>query len=534
MQLYTKILLAMLIGVILGITVGPNSILLPKDTITLSKSTQVFTDEALSLSYPFAKYTQTARVLSEPDGEKLAIQWTYRNADILDINKDKELKKHPSYENAVPRLSVGQTDNGWVHAAKVERVSSIGLFLIGATEWIGLLFLALIKMVVVPLVFFSLVVGVATLGDIRELGRLGGRTIGYFFLTTIGALTIGIGLGNLFPPGGLLTAEDRAKLTASYAELASSKAASAADAPSLMENVIGMVPTNPIASLASGDMLQIIVFAVLLGVALTMMKAQRAKLLVDVFDRLNDAMIILVHIAMSLAPYGVGALLFKVAGTTGLSVLVSLGGYSLLVLLGLFLHIVLIYCSVLFFGARFSPIQFLSGMKEAFLVAFSTSSSSATLPVTKECCEQNLNTSSKISSFVLPLGATINMDGTALYQAIATLFIADVYMSGGLSLVDQLTIVFTATLASVGAAGVPGAGIVTLAMVLTAINVPLEGIALILGVDRLLDMFRTVTNVFGDATATCLMATLEGETLTLLTDTQDAADANRGFEGRLD
>ena len=534
MQLYTKILLAMLIGVILGVTVGPNSVVLPKDTIKLTTSTKIFQDEGFTQPYPFGKYSPTARIVSESSDHTIGIEWTYSNADILDINKDKALKTHPAYPEAKPRILVGQADQGWVRSADVERVSSIGLFLIGATEWVGLLFLALIKMVVVPLVFFSLVVGVATLGDVRELGRLGGRTIGYFFLTTIGALTIGIGLGNLFPPGGLLSAEDRAKLTASYADLASSKAASAADAPSLMENIIGMVPTNPVASLASGDMLQIIVFAVLLGVALTMMKAQRAQLLVDVFDRLNDAMIILVHIAMSLAPYGVGALLFKVAGTTGLSVLLSLGGYSLLVLTGLLLHVLLIYCSVLFFGARFSPIQFLSGMKEAFLVAFSTSSSSATLPVTKECCEQNLNASSKISSFVLPLGATINMDGTALYQAIATLFIADVYMSGGLSLADQLTIVFTATLASVGAAGVPGAGIVTLAMVLTAINVPLEGIALILGVDRLLDMFRTVTNVFGDATATCLMATLEGEKLALLTDAQDAADGTRGFEGRLD
>ena len=218
-------------------------------------------------------------------------------------------------------------------------------------------------------------------------------------MTTIGALIIGLGLGNLFPPAGLLSKEDRIRLTESYADIASAKAGSAADAPSLMENIIGMVPTNPVASLASGDMLQIIVFAVLLGVALTLMKPARSQLLVDVFDRLNDAMILLVHIAMSLAPYGVGALLFKVAGTTGLSVLLSLAGYSGLVLVGLFLHVLLVYSVVLFFGARLNPLHFISGMKEAFLVAFSTSSSSATLPVTKECCEQNLNASSKISSF---------------------------------------------------------------------------------------------------------------------------------------
>ena len=533
MQLYTKILIAMVLGVILGLLVGPNSQVLPKDTVQLSKSSSVMTEKAGATKNILAKHSATAEITGPEKEGWLPIQWTYSSTDILKLNKDKNKASDKSPYAGLSELKAGQSATGWVESEKVNKVSSVGLFLVGATEWVGLLFLALIKMVVVPLVFFSLVVGVATLGDLRELGRLGGRTIGYFFLTTIGALVIGLGLGNLFPPAALLSAEDRERLTASYADMASAKANNAADAPSLMENIIGMVPTNPVASLASGDMLQIIVFAVLLGVALTMMKPDRSGLLVDVFDRLNDAMIYLVHIAMALAPYGVGALLFKVAGTTGLSVLLSLAGYSGLVLVGLSLHVLLIYCAVLFFGARLNPLHFLSGMKEAFLVAFSTSSSSATLPVTKECCEQNLNASSKISSFVLPLGATINMDGTALYQAVATLFIAGVYMPGELTLIDQMTIVFTATLASVGAAGVPGAGIVTLAMVLTAINVPLEGIALILGVDRLLDMFRTMTNVFGDATATCLMARLEGEDLKLLTDAQDAANPDKGFEGRL-
>jgi Na+/H+-dicarboxylate symporter len=533
MQLYTKILIAMATGIVLGLLVGPNAMTLQADTIVLSTSTVVMTEKAGETTTPLAKHTHTASLTGPATDGWLPITWQLSASDSLKLNKDKNNAKDPESFASAETLRAGQILTGWVEEKNVHPVSSIGLLLVGATEWIGLLFLALIKMVVVPLVFFSLVVGVATLGDLRDLGRLGSRTIGYFFLTTIGALTIGLGLGNLFPPSALLTAEDRTRLTLSYADIATAKAGNAAEAPSLMENLLAMVPQNPVASLANGDMLQIIVFAVLLGIALTMMKPDRSKLIIDVFDRLNEAMIYLVHIAMALAPYGVGALLFKVAGTTGLSVLLSLAGYSTLVLVGLVLHVILIYCAVLFFGARLHPLHFISGMKEAFLVAFSTSSSSATLPVTMECCEQNLNTSPKIASFVLPLGATINMDGTALYQAIATLFIAGVYIPDGLTFVDQLTIVFTATLASVGAAGVPGAGIVTLAMVLTAINVPLEGIALILGVDRLLDMFRTVTNVFGDATATCLMARLEGDELKLLTDVEDAANPDKGFEGRL-
>ena len=221
-------------------------------------------------------------------------------------------------------------------------------------------------------------------------------------------------------------------------------------------------PTNPIASLASGDMLQIIVFAVLLGVALTMMKPDRSKLLVDVFDRLNDAMIYLVHIAMALAPYGVAALLFKVAGTTGFSVLLSLGGYSLLVLLGLLLHVVLIYSVVLAIGAKLNPLHFISGMKEAFLVAFFHIELFGHAASDQRVLRAESQRELRTSSFALPLGATINTDGTALYQAVATLFIVGVYMPDQLTFVDQLTIIFTATLASVGAAGVPGAGIVTL------------------------------------------------------------------------
>ncbi|MCA9716870.1 MAG: dicarboxylate/amino acid:cation symporter, partial [Myxococcales bacterium] len=278
---------------------------------------------------------------------------------------------------------------------------------------------------------------------------------------------------------------------------------------------------------------QIIFFAVMFGVALTMLDARRSKPVVQLLDNCNEAMVMLVHVAMALAPVGVAALLFKVVGSTGLSVLLALLAYSGLVLLGLLLHLTLTYGGLVTLVARLPMLGFLRAMRPALMLAFSTSSSSATLPITKECVEENIGVSNEISSFVLPLGATVNMDGTALYQGVAALFIAQIYAMD-LTLGDQLSIVVSATLASVGAAGVPGAGMITLAMVLTAVGVPLEGLALVLGVDRLLDMFRTATNVVGDATASVVMARLEGEPMRLLEPGEDRANPRRGFEGRLD
>jgi Na+/H+-dicarboxylate symporter len=280
-------------------------------------------------------------------------------------------------------------------------------------------------------------------------------------------------------------------------------------------------------------MLQVIFFAVMFGVALTLLPEARSKRVVQLMDDANEAMVMLVHIAMKLAPIGVAALLFKVVGTTGLSVLVALALYGLIVLLGLLAHLTLTYGAVVKLAAKLRFVDFLKAIRPALLLAFSTSSSSATLPVTKECLEDNLNVSNEVSSFVLPLGATVNMDGTALYQGVAALFIAQIY-GLDLGLAEQVTIVTSATLASVGAAGVPGAGMITLAMVLTAVGVPTEGLALVLGVDRLLDMFRTATNVVGDSTAATLMARLEGDELQLFSKEEDALDHRRGFEGRLE
>ncbi len=537
MALYTKILIGMAIGVVLGLLVGPNSSLMPQTAVGLSaralvvSSPEAVADKdavvALATGVRDARIVEERPVASPEEAPWLQIEWTLTPALLLK-QKAKGIK-------GAEEAAAGSMTRGWVKADadQLTRYSPIGRGIIDWTEWIGRLFLALIKMVVVPLVFFSLVVGVASLGDFRKLGRLGSRTLGFFLVTTFVAVTIGIGLANFVKPGALLTPEDRALLMSSYQESAGATVAGAANAPSFLDQVIGIVPTNPVKALAEGEMLQIIFFALMLGIALTFLKGTRAKLVVDVFDRLNDAMVMLVHIAMKLAPVGVAALLFKVVGTTGVSVLLSLLVYGLVVVLGLVLHFGITYGLTVQFGARLPFLGFLSALKEPMLVAFSTSSSSATLPVTMEACESNLKISPQIASFVLPLGATVNMDGTALYQGVAAIFIAQIY-GMDLTLADQAAIVGSATLASIGAAGVPGAGLITLALVLTAVGVPTEGLALILGIDRLLDMFRTTINVVGDCTAAAFMARLEGEDIRIVTHAEDAANPDIGFEGRLD
>ncbi len=544
MQLYTKILIGMAVGVVLGFLVGPNSFLLPDDGVELvhpeiDSIDDLTADDARVLTtpggdpMPLGFGVRRMRVVEEQPGDSgtgdptwLKVRWTPSTGDLLRLKK-LGLKEADS-------VAPDQQLEGWVAETvpEVKRYAPIGLGLVNATEWIGLLFLALIKMIVVPLVFFSLCVGVASLGDFRKLGRIGARTVGFFVATTAMALIIGVGLANIVKPGKLMSDEDRASLLANYQTAAGDTIEQAAESPTFVDQMLAIVPDNPVEALAGGDMLQIIFFALMLGIALTFMKERKSKPVVDLFDRLNEAMVMLVHIVMKLAPYGVAALLFKVVGSTGPSVLLALGVYGLVVLAGLALHLTLTYGSVVRFGAGLPFIPFLKAIRPAMLLGFSTSSSSATLPVTKECVEDNLNVSPEVSSFVLPLGATINMDGTALYQGVAAIFIAQIY-GMDLGVADQVTIIISATLASVGAAGVPGAGMITLAMVLTAVGVPTEGIALVLGVDRLLDMFRTATNLTGDSTCTAFMARLEGEKLKILTAEEDEADPRHGFERRL-
>ncbi len=374
---------------------------------------------------------------------------------------------------------------------------------------IGDIFIRLIWMIVVPLVFSSILVGTASLGDLRKLGRIGGKTILYYLVTTAVAITIGLVVANVAKPGAGLNPEIKAQLLESYRGEAMEDLSLAKQAPRVIDVLTGIVPKNPIGSLAAGDMLQIIFFAIMLGVAVTTIPGGKGKILIDFFDALSDAMIRMVHLVMKIAPLGVFVLIAAVVGQFGAKILLNLLKYALVVVAGLAIHMGAVYSLAVWTFARMNPLSFFKGMRPVQLIAFTTSSSSATLPVTMQAAEEELGVPKNIASFVLPLGATINMDGTALYQGVAAVFIAQVY-GMALTIPDQITIVLMATLASVATAGVPSVGIITLTMVLTSIGIPLEGIALILGVDRILDMCRTVVNVTGDASAAVMVAATEG------------------------
>jgi Na+/H+-dicarboxylate symporter len=393
-------------------------------------------------------------------------------------------------------------------------VSGLGTTIIAVLSPLGEIFMALIKMVIVPLVFASLLVGVAGLGDVRKLGRLGARTLGLYLLTTGGAVTIGLLAAHAIQPGNFVAEKERAALVASFEGEAEGKMDQAAESKGAVDNLIAIIPKNPVESLSSGNMLQIIFFAFIFGIALTILDEKRSQQVITFMDTIQHAMILIIHMVMALAPYGVAALLAEVVGQSGISILAALVVYALTVVVGLACLTIFVYGGLVRAFVKLPFVQFLRAARPAQLIAFSTSSSSATLPITLECAEENLGISKSVSSFVIPLGSTVNMDGTALYQGVAAIFIAQVF-GVELSIGDQLGIVFAATAASIGAAGVPGAGMITLAMVL-------------------LDMFRTAVNVTGDLAVTAVMAVSEGEKIQLLSDEEDERDKTRGFEGRTD
>lgn len=358
-------------------------------------------------------------------------------------------------------------------------------------------FLALIKMVVVPLVFSSLVVGIGGLDDVKQLGRFGAKTLIYFLCTTAIAITIGLVMANVFNVGGGFAMEAEAGKTIEVAE-----------SQGFSQTLINMIPTNPIKALAEGNMLQIIVFAVVLGTAFLML-GERGKKMFEWFNTFADAMYMIVGWVMKVAPIGVFALIVPVIAEYGPAVIGSLLKLVIIVYVSCILHAILVYGSAVSVIGKMNPVKFFKGVFPASITAFSTSSSSGTLPVTMECVSK-LGVSKPVYSFVLPLGATINMDGTAIYQGVCAIFIAQVF-GINLTLGQQVTIVLSATLASIGTAGVPGAGMVMLAMVLEAVGLPIEGIALVAGVERPLDMMRTSVNVTGDTSCAVVVARTEGE-----------------------
>ncbi|MBS3818801.1 dicarboxylate/amino acid:cation symporter [bacterium] len=374
---------------------------------------------------------------------------------------------------------------------------------------IGTIFLRLITMIVVPLVLISLMLGTASLGDIRKLGRIGAKTFIYFVITTVIAISLGLGLANTIKPGIGLGEDVKSQLYQSYESEAEMGVSQMEEKPTLKDLLINIVPENPFNALVKGDMLQVIFLALLFGMVLTLIQKDKSKPLIDILEGVNDAIIKVVHIIMKLAPYGVFGLIAAVIGQYGVDILMTLLKYSLVVIGGLFLYTFSVNSFTVSFLGKINPLRFFKAVKDAMVIAFSTSSSQATLPIAMENVE-DVGVTREYSSFVIPLGATINMDGTALYQGVAAVFIAQIYgMSLGLT--QQLTIVLMAVLSSVGAAGVPSAGIITLAMVLKQIGIPLEGIALILGVDRILDMCRTTTNMVGNMACSVVVKQLESK-----------------------
>lgn len=391
------------------------------------------------------------------------------------------------------------------------------------TAWIapwGQIFLRLLLLIAVPLVLASLITGVASLSDMKKLSRIGGKTIAIYISTTVVALVIGLVLVNVMKPGASVPEDMRQKLETTFAEQAEAGLENAAIAKERgpLDPLVDMVPSNVFFAASNNrNMLQIVFFSIFAGICLLMIPKAKAKPILDLFESLNDLVIKMVEVIMLFAPIGVFALMAdtitSIAGddlAQILELLTALGYYCIVVLLGLVLHMVITYGSMMKFFTPRTFKQFATALAPAQLVAFSTSSSGATLPVTMERVEKELGVSEEVSSFVLPLGATINMDGTGLYQAVAAVFIAQT-IGMDLTLSAQLTIVFTAVLASIGTAAVPGAGIIMLVIILESVGVPSAGIALILGVDRILDMCRTVTNVTGDATVATVVAASEGE-----------------------
>lgn len=361
---------------------------------------------------------------------------------------------------------------------------------------IGTAFISAIKMLVVPLIFVSLVCGVTAIKDVTRMGRIGVKTFVTYICTTAIAIPIGLALAIWLEPGAGI-------------DLGAATTMVPKEAPTIIETLLGIIPTNPFAAFATGNVLQIILFAIFLGIAINLV-GEKADPVRKVFDSFADVMYKLTDIVIAFAPYGVFALIATTAGKYGLDMLLPLGKVILGVYLGCIIHAVVTLGGGLALLTGLNPIPFFKGIFEAQLVAFSTTTAAGTLPVTMACVRHNLGVSKETASFVLPVGTTINLDGTALYQALTAVFIAQAY-GIDLGMAEYGMILLTAILASIGTASVPGGGLIVLSLVLSSVGLPLEGIALVAGIDRILDMARTTVNVTGDAAVAVLIAHSEGE-----------------------
>ena len=367
-------------------------------------------------------------------------------------------------------------------------------FFLDFVEVPGSLFISSLKMLIVPVVFFSIVSGVSNLSNIATLGRIGTISVLLYLITTCIAITLALIFSNIIDPG----------IKKNISEL---EGFIQQDAPALKNVIINIVPSNIFKAFAEANMLQVIFFAIIFGITLNLISKKNMKLKEGTL-LLNELFLKMIEVIMYVAPYGVFFLIFKTFLTQGFSTIFELGEYFFTVLIVLVIHLFFTYGGILLIFGKINIFKFFSKMKNPMLFAFSTSSSAATIPINLKTVEENLGVKKSVASFTVPLGATINMDGTAIMQGVATVFLANTY-GVDLSMSDFMSVILIATLASIGTAGVPGVGLIMLAMVLNQVGLPAEGIALIIGIDRILDMTRTAVNVTGDATISCIVAKIE-------------------------
>ena len=406
-----------------------------------------------------------------------------------------------SYMSLTSKILIGMLSGlifgSFISLLELEANPFIKVYLIdGLLNIGGQIFISLLKLMVVPLVFFSLTSGVSSLDKNLSLGRIAGKTLGLYLITTAIAISIGLSIAVFLNPGNNL-------------DLQTSTLLSIPESPNIKDIILNIIPSNPIQAMADGNMLQIIVFSILVGIAIRGL-GDSVKIIKDVVSNITDIVLKLVMYIINIAPYGVFCLMSVLFAEKGLTVLGDLSFYFFIVVSALLIHGFLTYSALLILFAKINPFSFFDKVKSLMIFAFSTSSSNATIPVTLKTVIDNIGVNRKVASFTVPLGATINMDGTAIMQGVATVFIANAY-SIDLLLTDYLMVILTATLASIGTAGVPGVGLIMLAMVLNQVGLPVEGIGLIIGVDRLLDMLRTVVNVTGDSAVSTIVANSENQ-----------------------
>jgi len=439
--------------------------------------------------------------------KKDSVLKTYESKDQLSIIKYfSSLRIKKAAEDIVIKIKYPSGQEQIIEKVKeVSKVKTIGVLL----KPIGDIFIRLLTMIAVPLVLASLIAGAASLSDLKHIAKIGGKTIGFYALTAVIAISIGLFFANVIQPGKFMPEESKQRLMETFQEDAQSRIDQNVSM-NIVDFLVNIVPKNPFKAIADGDFLQIVFFAILTGIFLSQIKTEKSKTVIDFFEGLGNAMIMLVEKIMYIAPYAVFTLISATVAEFGFSILHTLLLYSVTVIAGLAVLTFVEYPILLKIFTKVPVYKFFKLQRQVIAVAFSTSSSAATLPVTMDICEKKLGVPNRIASFVLPLGTTVNMDGTALYQAVAAMFIAQVY-GFDLNLTQQLTIVLTAALAAVGTAPVPGVGLIMLIIVLKSVGVPEEGIALIIGVDRILDMCRTVPNVIADSLACVVIASSEGE-----------------------